>query len=72
MKIPVFDYSHPRYAARTIRSLRKAWPDRTFDVVPSSVSAHGFRYVIQVTMPNGRKAIVIRTKLKNIGRKEAA
>ena len=60
----LFSYSHPRYAAVTLRRLRARWPANRFDVVLSPSMSYAFRYVIQATLPDGRTALVERVRLE--------
>ena len=46
----LFSYSHPRYAAVTLRRLRARWPANRFDVVLSPSMSYAFRYVIQASV----------------------
>jgi hypothetical protein len=57
----VFNYSHPRYATRTLSTLREIWPQNVFDLVPAGTS-----YVIRCRTPL-RTASVLLTDAMRCG-----
>ena len=59
----LFNYSHPRYAKRTVAKLATKWPANKFDVVLSGSMSYAFRYVIRCVLPDGRSAYVERVRI---------
>jgi hypothetical protein len=62
-RVPLFRYSDPRRASRTLRVLREAWPETDFALVPESL---GFGWNILATLPTGQAARVARAPLNLI------
>lgn len=58
----LFNYSHPRYAARTLAKLRAKWPANKFQVELSPSMSYAFRYVIICILPSGQRATVAKTR----------
>lgn len=67
-RIPLFRYSAPRGAARTLRVLRSAWPETSFALVPESL---GWGFNILATTPQG-SGLVTRASLALIAHNGAA
>jgi hypothetical protein len=54
----LFNYSHARYAQRTLAKLRAKWPETTFETEASTHWLYPFRVLIRATQPDGRSAYV--------------
>jgi len=60
----LFRYQHSAGASRTLRALRAAWPETSFDVVPESL---GFGFNILAALPNGSVGLVAKMPLRSFG-----
>jgi len=58
--VRLFRYSRQSSAARTLRTLRAAWPETDFRLVPESL---GWGWHILATLPGGQSGLVARASL---------
>jgi hypothetical protein len=64
--VQLFNYYAPIHATRTLRALREAFPNNTFDIVSSPLAAYPFRYLILAKRWDGVTGYVQKTKLRSV------